>query len=167
MYKQPRSVKQLIHDHRPNGLLIDTNLLLFFVIGTIGRDLIVKFKRTQVYTPEDFQKVALIRSQFARLWTTPNILTETDNLGRQLPEKYWHIFAAKMSELTSLLSEEYVASRKTVESDKYARLGLSDTASMMIGKPLLLLTDDLRMHGLALSSGIDAINLNHLRYSWN
>ena len=166
MKKPARSLQQLIDTHRSNGLLIDTNLLLLLVVGTIKRDLIGKFKRTQTYLIEDFQRVVGIRKQFSKHWTTPNILTETDNLGRQLPEVDWPRFANAMSRLTQSLTERYVASIDVTSSEHYSRFGLSDSASIRICQPLLILTDDMRMHGRALSSGIDSINLNHLRYGW-
>ncbi len=166
MQIQPRSLQQMIDAHRSNGLLIDTNLLLLLVIGTIRRNLIGSFKRTQVYRQEDFQRVVDIRKQFTRHWTTPNILTETDNLGRQLPKNQWPNFAKALSSLTCLLTEQHIASSKATKSAPYIRLGLSDSVSLMMGQPLLVLTDDFKMHGTALSIGVDAINLNHLRYSW-
>ena len=166
MQKQPRSLQQMIDIHRTNGLLIDTNLLLLLVIGTMRRDLIGSFKRTQAYRQAEFQRVVDIRKQFTRHWTTPNILTETDNLGRQLPEKLWSNFAKVMSRLTCLLTEQHIASNMPANSAPYMRLGLSDSVSLIMGQSILILTDDFRMHGTALSAGIDAINLNHLRYSW-
>lgn len=166
MQSQPRSVEQLIDKHRSNGLLIDTNLLLLLAIGSMKRGLIEKFKRTDKYLREDFQKVAEIRRQFTKHFITPNILTETDNLGRQLPESDWPAFAEVMLSLTRSLTEQYVPSHSVTTSGLYAKYGLSDVASLTIGQPFLLLTDDLKMYGAALGSGIDAINLNHLRYSW-
>lgn len=36
----------LLQKHRHGGLLVDSNLLLLFLVGLIGRDRIAKFKRT-------------------------------------------------------------------------------------------------------------------------
>ena len=77
----------LVGKHRNNGLLIDTNLLLLLVVGIYDRRRITSFKRTAAYTPGDFQKIGWLSKQFSQLWATPNILTEVDNLGRQLPSR--------------------------------------------------------------------------------
>ncbi len=44
----------LIEKHRANGLLIDTNLLVLFLVGKTNKSRILSFKRTQAYTLEDF-----------------------------------------------------------------------------------------------------------------
>jgi hypothetical protein len=41
-----------------NGLLIDTNLLVLFAVGTVNRNRIEKFKRTRQYTKTDFASSA-------------------------------------------------------------------------------------------------------------
>jgi hypothetical protein len=47
-------VRQLINRHSVSGILVDTNLLLLYLIGRTNRHRISRFKRTQAYTIEDF-----------------------------------------------------------------------------------------------------------------
>ena len=54
----------LIEKHRSNGLLIDTNLLLFYVAGRTNKNRIPNFKRTQKYTIEDFELLTDLSRQF-------------------------------------------------------------------------------------------------------
>jgi hypothetical protein len=72
---------QLILKHRGNGLLVDTNLLLLYLVGKTNPDRIRNFKRTSRYTVEDFELLDEIMGQFKTLVTTPHILTELSNLG--------------------------------------------------------------------------------------
>ena len=74
-------VLQLIHKHLGNGLLVDTNLLLLHLIGRTNKNRILKFKRTQAYTIEDFELLERFIAEFKILITTPHVLTEVSNLG--------------------------------------------------------------------------------------
>jgi hypothetical protein len=164
---QPRTADELFKKHRNNGLLIDTNLLLLLVIGNFKRDLIGKHKRTMSFTQEDFQKLGFIKNQFDKLLTTPNILTEADNLGRQMPREYWQGFSKSLRDLALHFAETYVPSGAVVKSKHFEKLGLADSAAIQMGNAKLLITDDFALYGIALSAGLDAINFSHLRYNWN
>jgi hypothetical protein len=62
------------------------------------------------------------------------------------------------------LHEEYVVSADVARHDYFSRLGLTDSGILHLVKDkFLVLTDDLRLHGILEKSGIDAINFNHLR----
>jgi len=74
-------VLQLIHKHRGRGLLVETNLLLLYLIGRTNQNQISKFKRTQVFTIEDFDLLGRFMGKFKTLITTPHVLTELSNLG--------------------------------------------------------------------------------------
>ncbi len=62
---------QLILKHRGNGLLVDTNLLLLYIVGKTNPNRISNFKRTSRYTVEDFELLDGIMAQFKTLITTP------------------------------------------------------------------------------------------------
>ena len=156
-------LQQLLIRHAANGLLIDTNLLLMLVVGRYDRRRIETFKRTSTYTLHDFQRLGWLVAKFKKLWTTPNILTEVDNLGRQLPAREWKGFAETLAKLTFELTEEMVPSSKAMTHPNFMRLGLSDTVTISTTQEFLLLSDDLPLCLAAPKAGIDAINFNHLR----
>lgn len=153
----------LLKKHSANGLLVDTNLLLLFVVGGYDRRRIENFKRTATYSQRDFQRLGWLVGQFKHLWTTPNILTEVDNLGRQLPRNEWHGFAASLSRLTLKMTAAVVSSANAVVEREFARLGLADTVTLSTNSKFLLLSDDLNLCLAAQLRKIDAINFNHLR----
>lgn len=66
--------------HRTQGLLIDTNILLLFVVGSVNPDLIPKLSCTSNYSIQDFQIVETAIDFFETKVTTPHILTEVSNL---------------------------------------------------------------------------------------
>ena len=43
----------LIEKHRAKGVLVDTNLLVLFLVGRVNRQRILNFKRTGDFTIED------------------------------------------------------------------------------------------------------------------
>jgi hypothetical protein len=156
-------VKDLIAKHRTNGVLIDTNLLLLLIVGLYDRRRIGSFKRTSTYSQRDFQRIGGFAKEFEVLWTTPNIMTEVENLGRQLQSREWPGFARAVRGLFPKMREEYVHSSKAITSPAHSRLGLTDCATLCLGKPFLLISDDLMLYLEAQRVGIDAVNYTHIR----
>jgi hypothetical protein len=129
---------QLIRKHRGNGLLIDTNLLLLYLVGKTNPGRIANFKRTSRYTVEDFDLLGQIVEQFRTLVTTPHVLTELSNL-------------------RDLQGEERPAFRSGF-------LGLTDAAIASLSRhSYLFLTDDLNLYLTLLERGVDAINFSYLQ----
>ena len=156
--------------YRSRGILVDTNLLLLFFIGLFDREQIRRFKRTKTYSGEDYDILNRFLSQFARVITTPNILSEVSNLSGQMGEparsRCFQNFAAKIDLLAGKgrLAEQYVASAEAVKLDEFPKLGLTDSGIFRLVKgKYLVLTDDLRLHAILEYHGIDSINFNHLR----
>lgn len=158
-------LEDFVKKHRQNGLLIDTNLLLLLIVGLYDRRRIERFKRTSVYTESDFQRIGWLQAQFQKLWTTPNILTEVDNLGRQLPMNEWNGFSHALRTLCLRMYEESVASTVAMANKSFSRLGLSDNVTLSLGGSFLLISDDLALCNEAGRLGFDALNFNHIRLS--
>ena len=127
---------RLVQKHRKNGLLIDTNLLLLFFIGSFNRQLISTFKRTHQFTEDDYVLLVDLMLRFGRLITTPNILTEVSNLSNQLPENvkrgYFKVFEQRLSALTEI----YVETSETVKDPALWWLGVTDAGILHVaGEP--------------------------------
>lgn len=153
----------LIAKHRRYGVLLDSNLLLLMVVGNYDFRRISKFKRTSQFNSDDYELLMRISEKFAQMCTTPNIMTEVDNLGRQLNQSEWEGFAASMNDVASRLVEISEPSMQVTKEPRFPRLGLTDTAILMNLKAQLLLTDDLKLEGMARSAGLASINFNNLR----
>jgi hypothetical protein len=50
--------RALIEKHRSKGVLVDTNLLVLLLVGSINKRRIPEFKRTQSFTIEDFHNAS-------------------------------------------------------------------------------------------------------------
>jgi hypothetical protein len=157
------NVQRLSAKHRVSGILIDANLLLLLAVGQYRVDRVETFKRTAVYSRRDLGLLRELASKFEKRWTTPNILTEVDNLGRQLKTDEHADFSISMRKLVKNYLEVHHTFETAVERVEYNRLGLTDSISLLQSKDCLLLSDDLPLYIRACEIGHDAINFNHVR----
>lgn len=158
-------LEDLIARFRRNGVLVDTNLLLLYVVGSHDRRMIESFKRTQGYTAEDFRRLLAFVSRFERIVTTPNILTEASNLSEKIPARGKREFFASFAARISVLEERFVESARVAKTGLFRSLGLSDSVIATLAEEArpLVLTDDFALWGHLVKHGFDAINFNHLR----
>ncbi len=158
----------LVNKYRTKGILIDTNILLLWLVGSTNKDRITQFSRTQNFEARDYELLINIFKKFSRLLTTPNILTEVSNLINQLGEpdrsKCFSIFARDVVQL----KEIYADSHTLAKTDKFPKFGLTDCGIMNVAKDnYLVLTDDLRLASYLQNIGIDTLNFNNIRvYGW-
>src|SRR5579883_2034642 len=62
------------------GVLIDTNLFVLFIVGSVERDRISRFKRTQAYTPADWDLLTGLIGQIPRRYVVAHVLAEVSSL---------------------------------------------------------------------------------------
>jgi hypothetical protein len=156
-------VSRLAAKYRQKGVLIDSNLFLLLVVGSYRPERISTFKRTMKYTKRDFSLLRHLCSLFEVRLTTPNILTEVDNLGRQLGSNEHAKFAAAFRAIAHPSREQYHPFKTVGGLPQFDNFGLADTVSFIISQDCLLLSDDLPLYSLVTRAGRDAINFNHLR----
>lgn len=155
---------ELIRQYRNKGLLIDTNLLLLYVIGMYDQERIPKFKRTMAFTIDEFLLLSAIFNEFDKVITTPHILTEVSNLSGQLPGKLRSHFYDDFAGRIPTLSEHYTSSATVSSLNHFNKFGLTDSGIVETVKGnYLVLTADFELFGLLQNLGVDAINFNHIR----
>jgi rRNA-processing protein FCF1 len=157
-------ITELIVRYKNLGILIDTNILLCYLVGLLNPKRIPLFKRTAQFVVEDFTLLSALLGYFKRIVTTPNILTEVNSFSQQLGEpdrtKLLDIFSKQIQ----ILDEHYVESRIVAEREEFTRLGLTDSGILHLSPTkYLVLTDDFRLANHLSKNGIDVINFNHIR----
>jgi hypothetical protein len=65
---------------RINGILVDTNLLVLLIVGSVNRERVSQFKRTSDYSPADWDLLIGILEQISRRYTLPHVLAEVSTL---------------------------------------------------------------------------------------
>jgi hypothetical protein len=147
------------------GLLIDTNLLVLWVIGAMSPSQISTYKRTTQYSSEDYTLLISYIDRFKVVLTTPNILTEASNLLEGYTYKGQN--ALLLLERIAQKTQEVFhgsSSIMDIHSKSYLNFGLSDaTIHRVAADNYIVLTDDLKFCSYLQGLGLLAINFNNLR----
>jgi hypothetical protein len=150
--------------HRASGVLLDTNLLLLYVVGAYDRDLIPRFKRTAAFTPEDFRILTDALDSFGHVLTTPHVLTEVSNLAGQLGDPLKQAVFRTFAGAIGMLTELQAPAREVSADAAFPRFGITDIAILRNGRDrCLVLTDDFRLSQYLAHEKVDVLNFNHLR----
>ncbi len=149
--------------HRQHGLLLDTNLLLILIAGSVEPGLIQVFQHTKEYSIVDYQLLLHFSRCFDRLVTTPNILTEVSNLGYKLPKGRRDAFFDVLKKMIPEWSEHYKASGEIVQEPAFVELGLTDAGLFRL-KTLkcLILTADGRLRYWLGASDVPCLSFDEL-----
>ena len=150
----------------PSALFIDANLIVLLVVGSVGRNLIARHRRTRTFAVEDYDRLIRAISLVGNVRVTPNTLTEASNLLGQHGEPQRSQLLVTLRALIEQSQEIVVASVDAVRHDVFPRLGLTDAALLeVVSADAPLLTVDLNLYVAALASGDEAaINFNHWRH---
>jgi predicted nucleic acid-binding protein len=154
---------QLISKHRDSGVYLDTNLMVVLVIGSCGVDKLKSHKRTLAYGPPEFRLLESLMSKFRRRLTTPNILTEVDNLARQFPAQEHESISLQTRRIVSTMFEVYQESGLHLGGEMHKKLGLTDAILVEQAERHLIITADFPLANRISTLGRDVINFNHLR----
>lgn len=147
------------------GLLIDTNLLVLLIVGTINPTQISLHKRTNSYSAEDYNRLITFADRFKIRVTTPNILTEVSNLleGYSYKGKYALDLLERFTQGTKEIVCESLSTMHTYPKS-YLKYGLSDAVIHRVAsEKYLVLTDDLNFCAYLQGNGLLSINFNNLR----
>jgi hypothetical protein len=155
----------LIDRFASRGLLIDTNLLLLFVIGQYDPEILVhdSFGRLAAYSLDDFYLLQNLSTLFKKRVTTAHVLAEVSNWIGYLPTHREIECLRQFSEYLSSFDELTTDSLKLADYERFPYLGLTDTALASFANDYLVITDDLRFITHLNKMGREALNINHLR----
>ena len=157
--------QRLIELYARKGVVVDTNILLLYYVGTVNRQRIKKIKRTEQIIPEDYELLKSYQQGFKKIVTTPNVLTEVSSFINQLgePERShcYELFARHIDDLR----ETYIPSASVAVQDWYFyKYGLTDCGIASCARDsYLVLTDDLKAAVYLQSQSVDTINFNNIR----
>ena len=156
--------QELASRHR-RGVLVDTNLLLLFLVGGYDRTLVERFSRTaDRFVSADFDTLAGLLTEFERVVTTPHILTETSNLMGQLSGRTRIGCFEWLAHSIPDMRETHIAGADLVQREPFVKLGITDASVIEVAAaPYLVLTDDFRLYNFLADRGTDVLNFNNLR----
>lgn len=161
-------LKAIIIDYASKGIIVDTNLLILFIVGFYDIAYIEKFKRVKNkgYTKEDFDALRKLLSYFKCLYVTPQILSEVSNLsfGNVLGNAFNEYFA-EVVKIISEAKEKHISKDIILKMPVLYKFGFTDSSIFKLAKneDLPVITDDSKLNGMLNKEGIRSINMDTIR----
>lgn len=158
-----RQFESLVSELRNKPITLDCNVFLLLVIGSLDKMHISQFKRTQIFTEEDYDSlIKLING--SQILLTPNVITEASNLLESYTYAKEKFGLSLLKNITISIPEVYEKSKALTENDAFMRFGLSDSSiENMCKVGAIAITVDLPLYGYLLGKNYKAINFNHVR----
>lgn len=146
---------------------MDANLLVLFIVGSVGRELIAKHRRLREYTTEDYDMLIDFIEAVDHVLVTPNTLTEASNLLSQHGEPERSRFFKMLRFMIESTQEVVIFSKAAESNPNFERFGLTDAALLeAISEDTPLLTADLYLYAVAMKKSRNtptAVNFTALR----
>ena len=158
----------LINKYSPNGILVDTNLLVL-LLGTEFDPTFPGSGRASEYSTQDAQDLAEIVSRFGKVVSTQHVMAETSNLLRQVfkgkkrGSLMSHLHRLYCTPTPSFLQMDVDISK--IDPYIFHRLGFTDSALAVASGTYPLITADLDLHVAVSTQGGDSVNFWHLKES--
>jgi hypothetical protein len=150
-----------------NTLVVDANLLVLIVVGSLAPERIERFARTKKYTGDDFNLAREFIARFRWTVTTPHILSQVSDL-LQFQRVHGDLGAAIIATLRHIYAtthELQVPARNLAREPSYPEIGLADCSIMdAASRGCTIFSDDLALHNVALSRGYKSINFTEHRF---
>ncbi len=153
----------LLLKHSRTGVFFDMNLMVVFVIGSYNPEWLGKHRRTQAFDLAEYKLLLRLLERCERRLTTPNILTEVDNLSRQLPNNAHAEISRHFRNLVTNMFEVYDQSQQHLGGELHSKVGLTDAILIRHSADHLIITADFPLARRIESMGRDVVNFNHIR----
>lgn len=147
---------------RRRAVILDTNLLVLFVVGVASPDYIATHKRLRAYTNSDFTLLKELLKPANRVIVTPHVLAETSNMAGHANEPARTHIMKTFRGLLAKLDERHRPCVEVAERPEFVVLGLADAALLALDdSDATLLTADLDLYLAARRAGRPAVNFTH------
>jgi len=147
----------------PTKVILDTNLLLLWLVARADATLLQQFKRVQQFTYQDIELLQSFLQPYEKFVTTPHILSETSNFLDQAPSWQRTALINALKDFIRSGVEVYRPAGELIERDEFNALGLTDTGIAQLSAEAVVLTVDFRLAGKIEAMGGNALNFNHYR----
>jgi len=140
-------------------VIIDTNIFILFLAGQINENRIENYTRNSLYKREDYYFLLSILSGYDRIITSPNILTEVDNILNRITgeDKYKYLVLVKTIYKQTI--EKYIETETVAQNWFFDTLGITDSSILMMAKNCeLLISGDSSLCDYAKSLNINTFD---------
>jgi len=146
-------------------VFIDSNAFVVLVIGLMNPNWLKDNPKTSIYNEQDFNNLMHIIGT-NKILTTPNILTEVDNLLNKFSGHKKYPYIKTMMDIVKNTTEKYISSVDVVSNYHFQNLGLTDSIILHLRNEYkFLITADSDLSDHAFSLGIPVLDLVAYRNS--
>jgi rRNA-processing protein FCF1 len=163
----------VVQKYKTKGIIVDTNLLILYIVGFYNIDYIERFARVKnkKYSKEDFGALARLISLFKVIFVTPQILAELSNLSfkneknRDFEDDNFNGYLVEVIRIITGAKENFSPKEKLMDIAQFCKFGFTDISILDLAQQerLPVITDDLRLHHLLINLGVDSLNMNTIR----
>jgi len=159
----------LLRSFEPRGILLDTNLLVVYVVALTDPRRVGVVKRTENFESSDGRFLLMLLPRYAKRYTTPAILAEASNLlepfFKSLPREALAWLRSAIREELSVTEEIYVPAREIAADEALLRYGFTDLAvAALAGQRMVVLTADAPLSSLLDARQLPCVNYNQIRF---
>ena len=141
-------------------VFVDSNAFVVLIIGLMDPHWLKDHKTTSIYEEQDFNNLKNAIGTFENILTTPNVLTEVDNLLNSFSGHQKHPYIKAITDIVRITSERLVSSLDVIDYYYFRDLGLTDSIILHLRPEYeLLVTADSGLSDHALSLGIPVLDL--------
>ena len=152
-------VEILVSKYQSRGLLLDSNLLLLYLVGRIDTILVGTGRYNKLSDFRAIEVVTLERlvSSFRRLVTTAHVMTEVSNLVNTMRDADRVRTFRRFVETLEVISEQEVSSYEVAGRSEFSLLGLTDSVLAHFAGQFLIVSKDGRMVNGLRANKIEAL----------
>ena len=122
-----------------HDVIIDSNIFILFLVGQINENKIKDYARNSIYSKEDYYFLLNILSKYDRIITSPNILTEVDNILNRITGDDKYRYLAIVKDIYKQTIEKYLETERVSQNWFFDILGVTDSAIIIMAKECDLL----------------------------
>lgn len=147
------------------GVIFDTSVLLALCIGKYNSSRISTFKKTAVYTIDDYMFLHRVSERFNPLYITPQVLAELSNHSDMLPIREIHEYYGSIKDYLLSQYEAYFHKDVLINDQYLPELGFADISiyQTCLDKKCVLFTADRKLTQICRHNNIQVFNFNEYR----
>lgn len=133
------------------GVVIDTQLLVLYLVGIFNPNDIKNNKRTCDYSLTDFNLLLKVMQAYSKIIITQSVLAETTNHLDTLNRKYNTTFYSTIANILTQFEAMDTKTKDVLTGPTFSKLGFTDASLDILSKEYVVLTHDEPLWGQIIS----------------
>lgn len=168
-----KEIGYFVGQRRPEGIILDTNVLVLLLIGTYDPSFIEKCGITsnQSYDCTDYDLLKKIIAYFKKIVITPQVIAELSNLSTSSRSKMYgkdlHKYFGVVLHFLETAEENHLKISELLDKEVkiVSTFGLTDLTMLQISRDtnMPILTDDAPFYAYAISQRAPMIQFQHIK----